>query len=68
MRIVAGGPGVLDIVMGFETLEALCPGVINILGIGDELGRRRSVGSRHFDVEDGLTVQGAMANAVVVSL
>ena len=59
---------ILDIVGGFEPLEALCPGVVDILGKGDESRRRRgSVGNRHFNVEDGLMVQGATANAVVVS-
>ena len=65
--IITGGTGILDIVAGFEPLEALCLGVVNILGVGDELRRRRSVGSRHFNVEDGLMVQGATANTVVVS-
>ena len=50
-----------------EPLEALRPSIVDILGIGDELRRRRSVGSRHFDVEDGFMVQGATANTVVVS-
>ena len=56
MRIVASNPRVLDVVGGFEPLEALCPGVVDVLGEGDESGRRRSVGGRHFDVEDGLMV------------
>ena len=68
MRIIASNPRVLDIVRGFEPLEALHPGVVNILGEGDKSRRRRNIGSRNFDVEDKLTVQGAMANAVVVSL
>ena len=52
-----GNTGVLDIVMAFEPLEALCLSIVNILGIGDELRRgRRSVGSRHFNVEDRLVV------------
>ena len=55
--IVTGGPSVLDVVATLESLEALHPSIVNILGIGDELRRRRrSVGSRHFDVEDGLMV------------
>ena len=66
--IVASTSHVLDIVGGFEPLEALHPGVVNILGEGDKSRRRRNIGSRNFDVEDKLTVQGAMANAVVVSL
>ena len=57
MRIIVGSPCVLDVVVGFEPLEALCPGVVDILGIADELRRRRrSVGSRHFNVEDRLMV------------
>ena len=49
MRIVASNPRILDIVGGFEPLEALCPGIVDILGKGDESRRRRrSVGSRHF--------------------
>ena len=67
-RIIASNPRVLDIVGGFEPLEALRPSVVDVLGEGDESRRRRSVGSRHFNVEDRLTVQGATANAVVVSL
>ena len=55
--IITGGPGILDVVVTLESLEALCLSVVNILGVGDELRRRsRSVGSRHFDVEDGLMV------------
>ena len=64
-RIIAGASGVLDVVGGFEPLEALHFGVVNVLGEGNE--SRRSVGSRHLNVEDGLMVQGAMANAVVGS-
>ena len=67
-RIIVSNPRILDIVGGFEPLEALRPSVVDVLGEGDESRRRRSVGSRHFDVEDRLTVQGATANAVVVSL
>ena len=51
MRIVVSNPRILDVVGGFEPLEALCPGVVDVLGEGDESGRR-SVGGRHFDVED----------------
>ena len=43
-----GGPGILTVVGGFEPLEALCLGVVDVLGEGDESGRRGSVGSRHF--------------------
>ena len=63
-----GDMGVLAIVRGFEPFEALHLGVVDFLGEGDKSRRRRrSVGSRHFDVEDRLMVQGATANAVVVS-
>ena len=63
-----GSTSVLPIVRGLKPLEALCPCIVDILGERDESGRRRgSIGSRHFDVEDGLMVQGAMANTVVVS-
>ena len=56
-RIVVSNPCVLDIVGGFEPLEALRSGVIDILGESDKSGRRRrSVGGRHFNVEDGLMV------------
>ena len=54
IRIVMGSTGILDIVMSLETLEALHLGVIDILGIGDKLRRRRrSVGSRHFEWRTG---------------
>ena len=43
-----GGPSILDVVLCLELLEALCPSVVDILGVGDELRRRRSVGGRHF--------------------
>ena len=66
--IVVSGPRILDIVPRLELFEAFSASVIDVLGIGNELGRRgRSIGDRHFDVEDGLMVQGATANAVVVS-
>ena len=48
-RIIAGNPGILDVVATLESLEALGPRIVNILSIGDELRRRRSsIGSRHF--------------------
>ena len=43
-----GNLRVLDVVMALEPLEAFRPSIVDILGIGDELRRRRSVGSRHF--------------------
>ena len=39
--IVASTSRVLDVVGGFEPLEALHPSVVNILGEGDESRRRR---------------------------
>ena len=49
LRIITGSLSVLDVVVTFESLEALCTSIVDILGIGDELRRRgRSVGSRHF--------------------
>ena len=53
-RIVAGTTSVLDIVAALEPLEALSTGIVDILGIGDELRRRRrSVGGRHFEWRTG---------------
>ena len=53
-RIVAGNSSILDIVATLESLEALGPRIVDILSIGDELrGRRRSVGSRHFEWRTG---------------
>ena len=52
--IIMGGPGILDVVLRLELLEALCASVVNILGVGDKLrGRKRSVGSRHFEWRTG---------------
>ena len=55
VRIVASSPRVLDIVSRFELLKALHASIVNVLGVGDELGRRRrrSVGSRHFEWRTG---------------
>ena len=54
VRIVTSATGILDIVMAFEPLEALRLSIVDILGIGDKLGRRRgSVGSRHFKWRTG---------------
>ena len=54
MGIVSSNPSILDVVPRLELLEALSVGVVDILGIGDELGRRgRSVGSRHFEWRTG---------------
>ena len=48
-RIVTSGTSVLAVVGSFELLEALCLGIVDILGKGDENRRRRgSIGSRHF--------------------
>ena len=46
--IVVSGSHVLDIVLRLELLEALHTCVVDILGIGNELRRRRSIGGRHF--------------------
>ena len=53
MRIVARDMGVLDVVAALEPLEALCPSIVDILRIGNELRRRRNVGSRHFEWRTG---------------
>ena len=47
------GLSILDVVLTLESLEALHAGIIDILGIGDELRRRRSIGSRHFKWRTG---------------
>ena len=52
VRIVTSGPRVLDIVSRLELFEAFSASVVNVLSIGDELGRR-SIGSRHFDWRTG---------------
>ena len=48
-----GGLSILNVEPCPELLEAFCPSIVNILGIGDELRRRRSVGSRHFEWRTG---------------
>ena len=54
IRVISSGPRVLDVVPRLEMLEALCTSIVDVLGIGDELGRRRrSVGSRHFEWRTG---------------
>ena len=54
IRIVTGGLSILDIVLRLELLETLGVGVVDVLGVGNELGRRRkSVGSRHFEWRTG---------------
>ena len=53
--IIASSPSILDIESHLELLETLGVSIVNVLDVGNELGRR-SVGSRHFDVEDGLMV------------
>ena len=52
-RIVVGNSGVLDVVVTLESLEALRTSIVDILGIGNELRRRRSIGSRHFEWRTG---------------
>ena len=57
MRIIPGALGILLIIDHLVLLEALHPGVVNVLGKGDGRRRRsRSEGSRHFNVEDRLMV------------
>ena len=51
--IIVSGPSVLKVVSGLELLEALHMSIVDILGIGDKLGRRRSIGSRHFKWRTG---------------
>ena len=52
-----GSPDILDVVPCLELLEALHMSVVDVLGVGNELRRgRRSIGGRHFDVEDGSMV------------
>ena len=48
--IVMSSLSVLDVVSRLELFEAISASIVNVLGIGNELGRRgRSVGSRHFE-------------------
>ena len=51
--IVASDTSVLDVVPRLELLETLGTGIVDVLSIGDELRRRRSVGSRHFEWRTG---------------
>ena len=52
--IVMSGSRILDIVPRLELLEAFGASIVNVLSIGDELGRRRrSVGERHFKWRTG---------------
>ena len=52
--IVTSGPHILDVVPCLEMLEALSTSIVDVLGIGNELGRReRSIGSRHFEWRTG---------------
>ena len=52
--IVASNMSVLDVEPRLELLEPFGTGVVDILSIGDELGRRRrSVGSRRFEWRTG---------------
>ena len=54
LRVVASGSRVLDVVPCLELLETLSTGIVDVLSIGDELGRRRrSVGSRHVEWRTG---------------
>ena len=51
--IVASSSCVLDVVPRLELLETLGAGIVDVLSIGDEMGRRRSVGGRHFEWRTG---------------
>ena len=51
--IIASGPGILDVIPRLELLKTLGVGVVDILGVGDELRRGRSVGGRHFEWRTG---------------
>ena len=51
--IIAGGSDVLDVEPHLELFETLRTSIVNILGVGDELRRRKSVGSRHFEWRTG---------------
>ena len=47
--IVTCGTGVLDVVLRLELLEPFGASIVNLLSVGDELGRRGgSIGGRHF--------------------
>ena len=49
-----GSTSVLDIVVALEPLKALSVSIVDVLGIGDELRRRRrSIGGRHFEWRTG---------------
>ena len=52
IQIITCSSGILDIVPRLELLEAFCPSIVNILGVGDKL-RRRSIGCRHFEWRTG---------------
>ena len=54
-----GSLSVLDIVPHLELLEALRASIVDVLGVGDELGRgRRSIGGRHFEWRMGRWFKG----------
>ena len=54
MRIVPGASGVLLVVDCLELFKALCPGVVDVLGEGDERSRRSgSDWGRHFEWRTG---------------
>ena len=48
IRIITSSLGFLDVVPRLEMLEALRASIVDILGVGDELRRRRSIRGRHF--------------------
>ena len=51
--IIASNPRVLDVVPRLELFEPFGAGVVDILSVGDELRRRRSVRGRHFEWRTG---------------
>ena len=48
-----GATSILDVVATLESLEALRSSIVDILGVGNELRRRRSIGSRYFEWRTG---------------
>ena len=53
VQIITGGPNILDIVPCLELFETFRPSIVDVLGVRDELRRRRSVGSGHFEWRTG---------------
>ena len=51
--IVTGSPSILDVVPCLELFEAVSTSIVDVLSVGDELRRGRSVGGRHFEWRTG---------------